>query len=114
MKRTISEIVKANQAIGHYYFSADTMGFFNSKINEETYDAGSAGTVFVVSDKFDDEGPRRYVPRLAHPSGSIDSLMNPSDAPTSRKLGHGRAISAARLLAAGKTFGEVREFLATL
>lgn len=114
MKRSIEQIKKANRDIGHYYFSADTMGFFDSKVNEETYDAGAAGTVFVVSDRFDREGQRRYVPRLAHPDGSIDSIMDPPTAPTLRELGHGRAITAARLLAAGKTLNEVSAFLATL
>ena len=70
MFRTISEVREANAAIGHHWFSRDTMRFFNSRIVGNLID----GRFFVSSERYDDGSPRLYTIREAMPNGEIETV----------------------------------------
>ena len=59
---TITEIRKAAEEAGSFFFSADTMRFFKSRVHLTTYD-GIFGTFFVTSEMFPN-GQRRFTVRL--------------------------------------------------
>lgn len=51
------------QGQGHF-FDPDTMRFFNSRIMRTVYYAGPSSIVFVTSERFDWNTPRRYTVRV--------------------------------------------------
>ena len=76
---SIAAIRAANAALGHYFFDADTLRFFGSRISEDVY----GGRYFVtserdrpVSSRFPAawNGERRYTVREAAPDGSISTV----------------------------------------
>jgi hypothetical protein len=72
---TISKIRAANKKAGHYFFSPETMKFFNSKaygIIKTT----KAGAFFITSEIFeasDGSKEKTYKIRFCHLSGIIDT-----------------------------------------
>jgi hypothetical protein len=68
--KSLHEIRKANESIGHHWFEPDTMRFFDSKI--ETGVIG--GRYFVTSERPDPDTPRRYSVRMVQDDGSIDTV----------------------------------------
>jgi hypothetical protein len=69
MFANITEIKRANKEIGHYFFSADTMRFFNSTVYPKVY-----GGRFFVSSEFRGGGDSiRYTVREAQENGAIRS-----------------------------------------
>ena len=68
---SMNDIEWTNQAIGHHYFSTDTMRFFSSKIYPCVY----RGRFFVTSEKDKFSGkPREYSVRMAESNGSIETI----------------------------------------
>jgi hypothetical protein len=67
--KTIADVKAANKAIGHFWFSKDTMKFFDSKIETQLY----AGKYFISSERFSDTYPRYYKIREVKPDGSIET-----------------------------------------
>ena len=76
---SVADIRAANVALGHYFFDADTLRFFGSRISEHVY----GGRYFVTSER--DEavssrfpaawnGERRYTVREASPDGSVSTV----------------------------------------
>jgi hypothetical protein len=57
---TIDQIKADNKGIGNHWFDADTMRFFNSRVNRKVYD----GHLFVSSEQFDSDSPRLYSIRV--------------------------------------------------
>jgi hypothetical protein len=53
---TIDQIKADNKAIGHHWFSPDTMRFFNSRVCSTVYQ----GHLFISSERFDETTPRLY------------------------------------------------------
>jgi len=65
MFKTMAEIKAANKAAGRFFFSPDTMRFFESRI-----EAGPFNNRFVTSEKPPHE-PRRFTVRTANDDGTI-------------------------------------------
>lgn len=97
--KTMSEIIKANRAVGQHWFARETVEHRQSKTTEHVYDAGDAGTVFVISEAY--MTARRYRPCLARPDGRIVSLMDLDTGALEIEAGRDLAVIAARLLKAG-------------
>ena len=74
---TISKIIEANKKAGHYFFSVDTMEFFNSTVYEITKTT-EKGAYFITSEFFihsdGSEEPKTYKVRFCHLSGVINSV----------------------------------------
>ena len=71
----IEDIKRYNAETGHYFFSADTMRFFRSRVSGETF--GANGELFITSDKNEGPGysfPRRYTVRAIRDDGSVDTM----------------------------------------
>lgn len=67
---SMADVKRANKQIGNYWFSPDTMRFFNSRIESGLI----RGRYFVTSEAYDEDAPRRYSIRVAHDGGSIDTV----------------------------------------
>jgi hypothetical protein len=69
---SIEELKRANADAGYYFFSPDTMRFFDSRVGENVY-RGADGWYFVTSEKFDYKTPRYYTVRKMLPGGDVVS-----------------------------------------
>jgi hypothetical protein len=56
---SITDIKHANREAGKYFFSRDTMRFFNSCVSRKVH-IGVGGVFIVTSERFDEESPRLY------------------------------------------------------
>ena len=67
---TIAAIREADHRAGRYFFSADTMKFFNSRVLPTVYE-GPGGVYFITSEKFRGSdgasAPRKYTIRQFTP-----------------------------------------------
>ena len=67
---TIAAIREADHRAGRYFFSADTMKFFNSRVLPTVYE-GPGGVYFITSEKFRGSdgvsAPRKYTIRRFTP-----------------------------------------------
>lgn len=71
---TMSEIEKANEKAGHYFFESSTKRFFNSRILGEVFQ-GPGGVYFVTSERFDHRTPRLYTIRSFDPkTGDVNTV----------------------------------------
>jgi hypothetical protein len=69
--RTTDEIVAYNEKCGQFYFSPDTMAFFNSRVEgPEVF----GGRYFVTSEQYEIDHPRLYTVREASENGRIDTV----------------------------------------
>lgn len=72
--KNITAIKAANKAIGHNFFSPDTMRFFNSHV----YPGVIGGRFFVTSEQFvGSDGvaaPRQFTVRRAADNGAVDTV----------------------------------------
>lgn len=66
---TISDVIDHNRATGHHFFDADTMRFFNSRVETGLM----RGRFFVTSEKGPD-GIRAYTVRRARDDGSVETV----------------------------------------
>jgi hypothetical protein len=72
----IEQIEGLNAALGYYFFSPDTMRWFNSKVYDDIYQI-KEGVCFITSERDDylDRQPTRlYTVRIMRLNGRIDSL----------------------------------------
>ena len=60
---TMADVKRNNKQAGRYWFSPDTMGFFNSRVESELV----AGKFFVTSEQRDWDAPRLYSIRKYDP-----------------------------------------------
>ena len=69
--------MEANKKAGHYFFSFETMEFFNSTVYEITKTT-KKGAYFITSEFFEhsdgSKEPKTYKVRFCHLSGVIDSV----------------------------------------
>lgn len=69
--------MEANEKAGHYFFSFETMEFFNSTVYEITKTT-EKGAYFITSEFFEhsdgSKDPKTYKVRFCHLSGVIDSV----------------------------------------
>jgi hypothetical protein len=56
-----------------YYFSRDTMRFFNSRLLSGFHHT-EKGLIFITSEKFDYKSPRLYSVRIMRDNGKVDNL----------------------------------------
>lgn len=68
--KTIEEIKAFNEEKGKYFFSKDTMKFFNSKVETSVY----GGVFFVTSERMELDRPKRYTVRQVEESGNIKTI----------------------------------------
>ena len=80
----IDHIKRANDELGHFFFSDGAMRFFNSRIHREVY----AGRYFITSERYDAETPRLYTIRRANDDGSIDDVSEFQHYKTAREARH--------------------------
>src|SRR5689334_10441256 len=94
---TIQQIREANERVGRFFFSPDTMRFFLSRVLPTVYE-GVGGTYFITSEQFvgsESTGPRRYTVRRAEADGEINT------ATVFNQLTVAKARIAASMLAQG-------------
>lgn len=78
-------IKAANRNHGGYFFSPDSMRFFNSRVSEKVHQ-GPGGIYFVTSEQFDARSTRLYTVRRFDPSGKgIDTVGEFQQHSTSRQ-----------------------------
>ena len=72
----IDQVKGLDMALGHYFFSEDTMRFFHSKVYDDLWVVPGAGVVFITSEKCDlvPADPRRYTVRVMRDDGRIDKV----------------------------------------
>ena len=66
----LREVLDANDAAGQHFFDADTMEFFNSKLESDLID----GRFFITSERFDFDTAKQYTIRAAQDDGAIVTL----------------------------------------
>lgn len=72
-KISIGEVKRTNKEKGRFFFSKDTMKFFNSRV--ETKGDLQKGKYFITSEKFDENTPRKYsVRKFDRKSGEIETV----------------------------------------
>lgn len=67
---SIEDVVTANREAGNHFFDADTMAFFDSRIESELI----KGRYFVTSELAPHDEVRRYTLREASDDGTIDTV----------------------------------------
>jgi hypothetical protein len=70
---TIEQIKLRNAQAGLYFFSKDTMRFFNSRVSSKTFLRNDGSTLFVTSEQHGNE-QRCYTIRLANLDGTISDF----------------------------------------
>lgn len=68
--KTIEEVKAHVESKGKYFFSPDTMRFFNSKVESPVY----GGIYFVTSDRQNREVPKMYTVRKLEENGSVETI----------------------------------------
>jgi hypothetical protein len=71
--RTLREIKVAHREFGGHFFDKETKEFFNSRIFENTYGLGTS-TLFITSERFDQDAPIGFTVRESRRDGSIVTL----------------------------------------
>jgi hypothetical protein len=66
----MESVKRANEKLGHYFFSPSTLRFFKSRVGTRVY----YGRYFITSEQFDYNSPRLYTIRIANDDGSIDTV----------------------------------------
>jgi hypothetical protein len=74
----------AKEGKSPYFFSSDTMKFFNSKVYKEVR-AVKEGFLFITSEVFGDD-TRDYSLRLINSEGSIETLITKDNLKTIKQL----------------------------
>lgn len=98
MYKTIAAMEKANKKAGRYFFSPDTMAFFNSKVHGDLFPV-RAGTFFITSERGPHQRERSYTVRFIDADGDVDSVSEfqefdlYSDAVESARLSQRSAIA---------------------
>ena len=73
----IEQIEGLNAALGYYFFSPDTMRWFNSKVYDDIYQVENQGVAFITSERdsyLDRQPTKLYTVRIMRLNGQIDSL----------------------------------------
>jgi len=73
--KTMAEFKQANKKTGQKWFSPETMKFWNSKI-ESTLLGKEDKQVFITSERYDLDSPKKYTIRHAMPSGNVQSVFD--------------------------------------
>jgi len=77
----IDEIKRRNADAGRFFFSKDTLSFFQSRVNSEVYE-GPGGVFFVTSERYDSRKMAdQFSPTNAEELGSVVGAMGAMIAP---------------------------------
>ena len=68
--RAIADIKARNEAAGNFWFSKDTLRFFNSEVYSGVYGSG----LFITSERMELHMPKLYSVRYARPDGDIATV----------------------------------------
>ena len=74
--KSVTEIKRANERLGHHFFDADAMAFFRSRIEDNGKVYG--GRYFITSEQFEFRGERfarKYTLRRANDDGSVETVF---------------------------------------
>lgn len=73
--KTMAQLKQMNRNAGRYYFSRDTMRFFNSRVSNNVY-TGTTGWYFVTSERmrYHPDYPRLYSVCKMSPDGSVSTI----------------------------------------
>jgi hypothetical protein len=77
---SMDEIRAANRAIGHHWFSGETLRFFDGRVSDTLH----AGRMFGHSIRFDENTPRQYRVGIARDTGEIEQIDHDFDRPALR------------------------------
>lgn len=91
---SIEAIESANARAGRFFFSKDTLRFFQSRIGSRVY-RGASGWYFVTSERYGLRYPRHYTVRKANPNGTIDTIGEFGDY-DNRRTAHSAAAHFAK------------------
>lgn len=69
--RTIAEIRRKNQSIGHHWFDRSTIEFFKTRFESDVL----AGRFFVTSEQ-PPSGPREFSVRRANDDGTVSTIVS--------------------------------------
>lgn len=70
---SLSEIRRANELAGLYFFSPDTLRFFRSRVSDRIH--RGPGGIFLVTSEQAPDSPRRWTVRRFHPeTASVDTV----------------------------------------
>jgi hypothetical protein len=72
MFNTLEDAIAANEAAGMFFFTPDTMSFFDSKV--EGFYPSPDGAYFTTSEQFDDQSPRLWTVRHITDNGKTDTI----------------------------------------
>lgn len=70
---TVERLKAYNTAQGYYFFSPDTLRYFDSRIAPDIINTPT-GIIFITSEKFNDNTPRLYTVRIMHEDGSVSDV----------------------------------------
>ena len=70
MFRNFSDLMRENKAIGHHWFDADALRFFNTEIESSLLVRGGR-QFFITSDRMELDDEKRYSIREVRPDGRI-------------------------------------------
>ena len=83
MKLTMADVKRINREKGQFFFSPQTIRFFNSRIESTLMRGG----FFITSERFDENSPRKYTVRRFVPhtgeiltEGGFQTFKNKEDA----------------------------------
>jgi hypothetical protein len=76
--RSVTEIIKANEKAGLFFFDPGAMRFFDSRIESEVI----GDNRFITSEQAGDEHPRLYTIREATPDGAVNTVGDFQEWPT--------------------------------
>lgn len=75
MFQSIEQIKATNRRNGGFWFSPDTLRFFNCRVAPTVHQLSEAdGALFVTSEQRESYTPRLYTVRRATPDGKIDTV----------------------------------------
>jgi hypothetical protein len=73
MFKTIADVKKANKALGHHFFSKETLSFFGSNVYAGLYTVQDRQFFITSEDNFD-RSQKGFTIREAMPDGSIETV----------------------------------------
>lgn len=74
MFKDLKEFKEAHKAQGGHFFDPSSMRFFNSKIESGLLGGRRDQQVFITSERYDLNSPKKYTIRHAMPSGEVRDI----------------------------------------
>lgn len=68
---TIDDIKRRHRG---YWFTPETMRFFSSRLLPDVFPMEDGSALFISSERYSEDTPRRYSVRICRPDGDIDTV----------------------------------------